>query len=305
MRIFFSDWLTDYESIMINAINDKFKVSSIILTKGIKYKLIVFFASNKISRFFVRNYLNKKFKKDDIIFFNESRYHKYVEIIKIIDCKKVLLLKNIVSYNKKFNINEAKNTFNKIYSFDEEDCRKYNLELLNQMFPFTIERASLFLESNHIKEIYDVYYLGKEKNRRKEINETYDILKKSDLNLKFLIFTENKKENNRYNFIQKPIPYIENLINVINSKAVLEVNIEGQSGLTLRALEAIFFNKKLITNNISIMNYDFYSPNRVFILGVNNLSHINEFLEKKIERVNQNILMNYSPDFILKKIITS
>ncbi|WP_180745941.1 hypothetical protein [Pectobacterium versatile] len=290
---------------MINAINDKFKVSPIILTKGIKYKLIVFFASKKLSRFFVKTYLNKKFKKDDIIFFNESRYHKYIDIIKIIDCKKVLLLKNIISYNKKFNIDEAKHTFNEIYSFDEGDCLKYNLELLNQMFPLTIEQAKKFLESNYIEEVYDVYYLGKEKKRREEINETYDTLKKSGLNLNFLIFTENKKGNERYGQIQKPISYIDNLINVINAKAILEINIEGQSGLTLRALEAIFFNKKLITNNISIMNYDFYSPNRVFILGVNSFNHINEFLEKKVEKIDQNILMNYSPDFILKKIIAS
>ncbi|PWC12260.1 hypothetical protein B4923_10440 [Brenneria roseae subsp. americana] len=303
MRVLFSDWFADYEILMINAIKDTFEIDSIILTKGFKSKLILLFSSKIIFQFLVKLYFKRKFKKNDIIIFNESRYHKYADIIKLIECRKILLLRNIVSYNKKFNIDDAKYIFDKIYSFDEKDCNKYNLNILNQIFPFRIDQANDFLKTNNREEKFDVYYLGKEKERGEKINNTYDSLKKLGLSLNFLVFAEHGKENKRYNYIRESISYIDNLVNVINSKAILEINIEDQSGLTLRTLEAIFFNKKLITNNTDIINYDFYSPDRFFILGINDLNYINGFLEKKTEEVNQKILIKYSPEFIFKNVI--
>lgn len=36
---------------------------------------------------------------------------------------------------------------------------------------------------------------------------------------------------------------------------ILELNISGQSGLTLRTMEALFYHKKLITNNENVKNF--------------------------------------------------
>lgn len=38
---------------------------------------------------------------------------------------------------------------------------------------------------------------------------------------------------------------------------ILKLNISGQSGLTLRTMEALFYHKKIITNNENVKNFHF------------------------------------------------
>lgn len=45
-------------------------------------------------------------------------------------------------------------------------------------------------------------------------------------------------------------------------------------------MEALFYNKKLITNNPEIRNFDFFHPNNIFILEQENLEEIPAFMEK-------------------------
>ena len=58
-------------------------------------------------------------------------------------------------------------------------------------------------------------------------------------------------------------------------------------------MEALFFEKKLITNNKDIKNYDFYNPSNIFILGENNIEDIKEFINKPYEKVEQKIIDYY------------
>ncbi|SDE27655.1 hypothetical protein SAMN05421544_10631 [Riemerella columbipharyngis] len=49
----------------------------------------------------------------------------------------------------------------------------------------------------------------------------------------------------------------------------------------------------MITNNLSIRNYDFYNPNNIFIIENKKLEGLEDFLMKKYE-VNQEIKEKYS-----------
>ena len=68
------------------------------------------------------------------------------------------------------------------------------------------------------------------------------------------------------------------------SGILLEIIQEGQSAITMRTLEAVFFSKKLITNNPDIVKYDFYCENNIFLLprDISSVTceDIREFLEK-------------------------
>lgn len=52
----------------------------------------------------------------------------------------------------------------------------------------------------------------------------------------------------------------------LNSRAVLDIPAYGQTGLTIRTIEALAMHKKLITSNIDIVNYDFYNPEDIFVI---------------------------------------
>ena len=59
--------------------------------------------------------------------------------------------------------------------------------------------------------------------------------------------------------IEKQLPYEENINRTLNANIIIDITKENQSGWTLRILEALFFNKKLITNNINILGSEIYS----------------------------------------------
>ena len=97
--------------------------------------------------------------------------------------------------------------------------------------------------------------------------------------------------------------YYEIIKLVGESKAILDLNNGNQVGLTLRPLEALFFKKKLITNNINIINYDFYSPDNIFILGVDDISNLTIFLNKKYKEIDKKIIEKYDFSNWLKRLI--
>ena len=63
------------------------------------------------------------------------------------------------------------------------------------------------------------------------------------------------------------LSYEENLAKALNADVLIDINQPGQAGLTLRPLEAAFFNKKLITDNRLVKKLEFYHPDRFYILG--------------------------------------
>lgn len=59
---------------------------------------------------------------------------------------------------------------------------------------------------------------------------------------------------------------MEYLHRILSSYGLIDLVQCGQSGLTLRVLESVFLNKKLIINNASVKEYDFYNSANIFVL---------------------------------------
>ena len=89
------------------------------------------------------------------------------------------------------------------------------------------------------------------------------------------------------------INYSQNLENVRNSKCVLDIVQRGQSGLTLRPIEALLNSKKLITDNVAVERYDFYDPRNIFILGKDDESRIKEFVDSPFVEVPELVIEKY------------
>ena len=89
------------------------------------------------------------------------------------------------------------------------------------------------------------------------------------------------------------MPYIEIIENILKSKCIIDINQKGQSGLSLRPLEALFFNKKLLTNNKNIFQSDFYHPSNIFILGMDNLERISKFMTEDNVKLPDSIINKY------------
>ena len=77
------------------------------------------------------------------------------------------------------------------------------------------------------------------------------------------------------------------------AKSILDFAQDFQTGLTLRPLEAVYFGKKLITNNKGILEHDIYDSNNMFVLDHNDIEHIVEFLNQPFKSVSHEVLDYY------------
>jgi hypothetical protein len=78
-------------------------------------------------------------------------------------------------------------------------------------------------------------------------NKTFRLFKKDDFNYYSLTLDESA------DFLSR-------------CDAVLDIEHSNQTGLTIRTLECIGLNKKLITTNKSVFNHDFFDSNSVFVI---------------------------------------
>lgn len=170
-------------------------------------------------------------------------------------------------------------------TFDSQDANKYDLILYNQFFRMNIRPKELS------KEAIDFYFIGFSKNREDIILQL-----KKDLS-DFKTFFKIVHNNSEY------ISYEENIKLSAQSRCLVEIIQQGQSGMSLRPLEALALHKKLISNNKDLVNMDFYHPNNIFILGLDSITKIHQFMESPMETIDEKIILKYDVSTWLKNFI--
>lgn len=213
------------------------------------------------------NWKNNLAKYDLIILFDVFEDIDIVDyIVKNAPHAKVIvyyynLIRNIALLNK------VKQLGCEIWSFDKGDSSKYHLKYNHQFF-FELQMKN----GGEKDKIYlsDIYFLGNDKGRLPYLLLLKKGLEGTGIHTKFLVVGEKRR---KYKAVEKAmlsqtISYETNLKYVQNTKCILDVVRKGQEGMTLRVMEAIFFNKKLVTNNLSLETCDFYNKDMVYILGV-------------------------------------
>ena len=165
-----------------------------------------------------------------------------------------------------------------IYTFDPYDAEKYNINYRNQFGRIDIDLLSKKFE---IK--YDFYFMGKEKGRKSIISELQIYLCNKRYRQLFLLI-KNSEEF---------ISYESNILNILQSSCIIDIVQSGQTGLTLRPIESLFYRKKLLTNNVEVKKYDFYNRNNIFILGEDDIESIPSFLSSQYIDIPSSVISNY------------
>lgn len=171
---------------------------------------------------------------------------------------------------------ERYHKFITVYSFDKEECEKYGFRYNSMVYSKDVR-----LPKSEIK--YDVFFLGFAKDRMEEIVKFYHIFKEEGLKVKFYVFDEKSKESKQEDFIisSKKVPYEQYLKILSESRAILDIVQRGQSGLSIRFVEASFFKKKLITTNWNVKNYELYNEKNIAIINEKGQNYIGEFIRKE------------------------
>ena len=149
------------------------------------------------------------------------------------------------------------------YSFDKNDCEKYGLKYNIQYY---CEPKQLV--KDNIDD--DIYFVGRSKGREEKIESFKEHALKENLKCKFVVIN-NSNELLPYSSIKKEL---------LKTKAVLEINKKNQVGFTLRALESLFYEIKLITDNKEIKNSPIYCKDNVFIIDEDDYDDLYDFINK-------------------------
>lgn len=196
----------------------------------------------------------------------------------------------------------------RVLTFDSNDARKYNL-ILRPLFYIDIYKKI------EVEEKYDLLFIGTAHSDR------YNFVKKlipqlpGNFRTKLYFFLSSKKlywsrkmldrnfRSIRYadvSFVS--LSHIENSRLVHESNVVLDINHPAQIGLTMRTLETMGAQKKLITTNGDVVNYDFYDPLNILVIERIDPVIPKAFLTSKFNPSNADLLDKYSIQGWIKEL---
>lgn len=179
------------------------------------------------------------------------------------------------------------------WSFSKNDSIKFNMKYNPQ---FYLKDCSM---QSRNKE-YDVSFVGSDrqgrwKKRAKLVNDYYSLFVSLGLN-SFFYFVSSENISHKEIVRNRLISTEEYYEICSRSKAIVEIIDPENEWITLRPLWALSNGIKLITNNRSIINELFYSKENVFILEVDDIGKIRQFLDSEFEPISSKVLEYYELD---------
>ena len=196
--------------------------------------------------------------------------------------------------------------FDYLFSFDNNDILKYpelNLSFITNYYVYDENR-----EKYNDKEL-DLYYIGalggKLPEQRRDIllakllkNFTGKTEVKIHLEKNFLLNEDEKLKNPKIEYIYNYVTYHEAMEKTKSSKIVIDIRKKHHIGLSFRFFECMYYEVKLITDNETVKNYDFYRPENILIVDFDKIEEyqdqIKDFISIPYQKLPPEIFEKYS-----------
>lgn len=172
-----------------------------------------------------------------------------------------------------------------VTTFDESDARNYRIKCTGQYFCFPSHREQTTA--------YDCFFCGLPKDRMQELRQLQHLLEQEKLKCRFVIPHREEEK----------ISYTDYLNILARSRCVIDIAQKKQTGLTRRPLEALFYRKKLISNNPCLKHYDFYNPDNIFIFGHDSADRLKAFIEAPWTEIADEIVRKYDVNEWIKNYL--
>ena len=182
--------------------------------------------------------------------------------------------------------------FDQIYVFDEQDVKDYpnfNLKSITNCF---------FEDKNLSTKTVDFSYIGvNTENRFDLLEKLHQKLKQinKDFNVDFFLKQDEYHwvKSDKIKMLDKSFSYQQCLDLSNQSKILVDLKREEHNGLSLRFFEAMHYKNKIITNNSTVKNYDFYHPDNIYITDFNSFNGLEEFIKTPYHEIDEKIISKY------------
>lgn len=249
---------------------------------------------------FIIDSLKKIGKQDQILVINPENIEEHVhEFIRSYTERNIAYLYDSMSRNPAEHILHY---FDTVFSFDDEDVKEYGFKKI------TNYNYLEYCPEEKQNPKLDLFYITSYDTQRL-LRLNLLINQVSDLHIKFRTIVAGKKSwKNKITqivdtknidiitFRTKNIPQQSLPKLYKNTKVILDLQRDNQMGLSFRIFEAMALEKKFITDNINIKNYDFYNPDNILILN-EDFSNIEKFFfDTEYQKLSDEIYYKYTLD---------
>ena len=194
--------------------------------------------------------------------------------------------------------------FDRILSFDPEDVRKHTELIFRPLF-FLPQYRTI---AEKTPGLIDVLFIGTvHSDRFRFLLRLESYIKSNGLSTFFYLFFPGKllfwqkklsdptfRKYRASNFRYKMITADEASGYMEKSRASLDVEGPGQTGLTMRTIEVLGAKRKLITTNRTIKDYDFYDERNILIVDRNCQEIDLNFIKTPFVEIDPEIYERYS-----------
>lgn len=192
------------------------------------------------------------------------------------------------------------NSFDSISTFDNEDSKKYGVNFRPLFYSrgFKVPASENKYDVSFIGTIHSDRYevlMGFRRQLPKGVNfYSYMYLQALWVFYYYKLKRAGMRVASSDEFEYSPLTKRKLYEVFADSKAILDIEHPKQSGLTMRTFETLGSEKKLITTNKNITQYDFYDPNNICVIDRLNPKLPDNFLSSDYRSLSAEMYYKYS-----------
>ena len=252
----------------------------------------------------IRKDFKKKYSGKITIFTNESLSHISLRLLRHIkkESKATVLFFIDELFNDYKTVRRAKilmadqsHYFDLIYTFSPKDAAMHGI-LLNKSYYSAFNVPKIEGEQG-------LFFVGSMKNRGSLLDQIYNYLQSVNVSCLFYVYVNSGRDKTNPNFHYTSIPYESSIRLLKSSNVILDLVDERQTGMTLRYYEAVVYNKKLLTNNINIIQQPYYNEHYMKVFRtMDELKNIDPSWFNTTEEIDYHYREEFEPYNFLKQI---
>jgi len=232
--------------------------------------------------------INELPKQDHVLIVNASLFRK--DILALLRSK----TNKFIAYNydslARMPLPENHDTlFENIFSFDVNDVATNNeLSLLTNYIyldkninPKPKNKAFMILSKSHEREVI--------------LSKIANIFDSKNLNYEFIVANPaTKRVNKKIHLTEHHVKLDIVEEKMKDAEILIDLVRHNQTGLSFRFFEAMALHKKVITNNQTIKQYDFYNENNILVIDNENIIIPDTFLNSKYQPLPEDLYKKYT-----------
>lgn len=186
---------------------------------------------------------------------------------------------------------------NQIYSFDHSDVQAYGLRYAPQPFRSMAAPATHPLPGQ-AEGLVDFFFLGYDKGRLAFLTQFKHAAKAAGLSCHFHILADPGKTylpHEQAMLSTGYLSYADNIAQSQRARCLLDIVQANQSGATMRGVEALFLNKKLITTRQQAQHEPDFNPTRTLVMQPEHIdmAAVQQFLQSPYEPASEALLREH------------